>query len=247
MTHAYTLIQTLSLLLLSLPSVTMTCCKYEKFGLLETIQSLPSAGWYYGNISVAQAERLLKDEPNGAFLVRDSSDSNSITDLYTITFKIHNRFGSVRVDYSKGYFSLSLLDPGLPLFRTMMDLISFCYNCSVVQKHPVCVLTGHHQDVHLYLTKPVTRKRQMHSLQYLCREAIHSYVTQDKLDRLGLPKRLVQHYISQNPFYDEQLFPIEERESESEQEVPSANAETQSTGSRNSLQLDTGNLPTLQQ
>ena len=119
----------------------MTCCKYEKFGLLETIRDIPSAGWYYGNITVAQAERLLKDEPNGAFLVRDSSDSNSITDLYTITFKIHNRFGSVRVDYSKGYFSLSLLDPGLPLFRTMMDLISFCYNCSVVQKHPcVCSL-----------------------------------------------------------------------------------------------------------
>lgn len=219
----------------------MSCCKYEKFGLLETIQALPSAGWYYGNISVAQAERLLRDEPNGAFLVRDSSDSTSKTDLYTITFKIHNRFGSVRVDYSKGYFSLSLLDPGLPLFRTMLDLISFCYNCSVVQKHPVCVLTGHHQDLHLYLTKPVTRKKQMHSLQYLCREAVHGYVTQDKLNCLGLPKRLVEHYVRHNPYYDEQLFPIEEEKERASNETKSSSSNAQSTGSKHSLQLDTGN------
>ena len=225
----------------------MTCCKYEKCGLLETIQALPSAGWYYGNITVAQAECLLKDEPNGAFLVRDSSDSTSITDLYTITFKIHNRFGSVRVDYSKGYFSLSLLDPGLPLFRTMMDLISYCYNCSVVQKQPVCVLTGHHQDVHLYLTKPVTRKRKMHSLQHYCREVIHSYVTQDKLDKLGLPQRLVEHYVRHNPYYDEQVFSVDEGKERVEQEVKFSKApDAQSTGSRNSLQLDTGN-PLLQQ
>lgn len=221
----------------------MTCCKYERFGLLETIQALPSAGWYYGNISVSQAERLLKDEPNGAFLVRDSYDSTNTTDLYTITFKIHNRFGSVRVDYSKGYFSLSLLDPGLPLFRTMMDLISYCYNCSVVLKQPVCVLTGHHQDVHLYLTKPVTRKRQMHSLQYLCREAVHKFVTQDKLDCLGLPNRLVEHYVCHNPLFDEQLFPVEEEREQASDEIKTSPPDTQSTGSRNSLQLDTGNPP----
>ena len=226
---------------LSPPPVSMSCCKYERFGLLETLHALPSAGWYYGNISVAQAECLLKNEPNGAFLVRDSSDSTNVTDLYTITFKIHNRFGSVRIDYSKGYFSLSLLDPGLPLFRTMLDLVSFCYNCSVVQKQPVCVLTGHHQDVHLYLTKPVTRKRRMHSLQYLCRDAIHSFVTRDKLDCLGLPKRLVEHYVCHNPYYDEQLFPIDEEKQRVPEEVKSSAPDTQSTGSRNSLQLDTGN------
>ena len=55
-------------------------------------------GWYYGNISVAEAERLLKEERNGAFLVRDSSDSGNRTDLFTIIFKTQDRYGSVRVE-----------------------------------------------------------------------------------------------------------------------------------------------------
>ena len=207
--------------------------------MLDTIRTLPTQGWYYGNITLAEAERLLKDEPNGAFLVHDSADSNSTTDLFTITFKISNRYGSVRVDYAKGYFSLSLQDPGLPLFRTMMDLVCFCYNVSVVQKRPVCVLTGHahHNNVHLYLTKPVSRHKQLHSLQFFCRASLHKFITQDKFECLPLPKRLVEVYLKRNPHFDEQLFPMEE--------VGLADIDTlsQSSGgsSRNSLTLDTGN------
>ena len=217
----------------------MACCSYQRCGLLETIEKLPSTGWYYGNITVEEAERMLKDEPNGAFLVRDSSDSEHRTDLFTITFKIFNRFGSVRVDYAKGYFSLSMQDPGLPLFRTMMDLINYCYNRSVIQKLPVCILTGHHhhQDVHLYLTKPVCRHKQMHSLQYACRQAIQNYVTKDKLDQLGLPKRVVEYYIAKNPYFDEQLYPLEDNEAE----LDGVSEDSRSSGSRNSLQIDTGN------
>ena len=55
-------------------------------------------GWYYGNISVAEAERLLKEERNGAFLVRDSSDSENRNDLFAITFKLQDRYGSVQVE-----------------------------------------------------------------------------------------------------------------------------------------------------
>lgn len=218
----------------------MSCCTYQRCGLLETIYTLPTIGWYYGNISVEESEKLLRNEPNGSFLVRDSSDSLSKTDLFTITFKIQNRFGSVRVDYAKGYFSLSLQDPGLPLFRTLMDLVNYCYTRSVVQKLPVCVLTGHHQhsNVYLYLSKPVSRKCQMHSLMHLCRAAIHSFVTQDKLDQLGLPKRLVECYVAENPYFDEQLFPPEDHELE---EVDSKSEDSHSSGSRNSLQIDTGN------
>lgn len=194
----------------------MSCCSYERHGLLETITTLPSTGWYYGNLTISEAERLLRDEPNGAFIVRDSSDSDSSTDLFTITFKIQNKFGSVRVDYAKGYFSLSLADPGLPLFRTVMDLITFCQHRSVTLKLPVCVLTGHkqHQDVHLFLTKPVSRFRRMHSLMYYCRQAVLSMVTLDKLEELGLPRRMVELYLSHNPLFDEQLMPEEEVEAD---------------------------------
>lgn len=176
-------------------------------GLFKTIQALPSLGYYYGNITVEQAELILKKEPNGSFLVRDSSDSDNIRDIFTITFKIQNCFGSVRIDYAKGFFSLSLMDPGLPLFPTLMGLVSHCLERSVVHKQPVCVLTGHTQNnnVNLYLMKPVSRRVRMHSLMFLCRESVHRYVTADKLEQLGLPSRLVEYYIKRNPYFDEHL------------------------------------------
>jgi hypothetical protein len=216
----------------------MTCCHHNTSGLLHTILDLPKAGYYYGDISVTEAEAMLQGEQNGAFLVRDSSDSHSNSDLFTITFKIQNRFGSVRVDYAKGYFSLSLQDPGLPLFHTLMDLIAYCQHRSTVHKLPVCILTGHRRnhDVHLFLTKPVCRLRQMHSLRYYCRQSIQRFVTRDHLYGLGLPRRLVEFYLSQNPYFDEQLYPMEEEETwKGDRDLDS-----QSSGSRNSLQLDTG-------
>ena len=217
----------------------MTCCHgNSRSGLLDTLLALPRTGYYYGDITVDEAESVLRDEPNGAFILRDSSDSHSHTDLFTITFKIQDRFGSVRVDYAKGYFSLSLQDPGLPLFHTLMDLVSYCQHRSCVQKLPVCVLTGHRQnhDVHLYLTKPVSRHRRMHSLMFMCRDAIHRLVTRDQLDKLGLPKRLIEFYVSQNPYFDEQQFPPE-----SPEDLGSGtDLDTRSAGSRNSLQLNTG-------
>ena len=211
----------------------MACFEKEQNGLLETITALPSLGFYYGNVTVDQAEFLLKNEPNGAFLIRDSSDSDDIRDIFTITFKILNCFGSVRIDYAKGYFSLSLQDPGLPLFFTLMDLVSYCLERSVIQKQPVCVLTGHskHNNVSLFLTKPVSRHIKTHSLMYLSRAAIHRYVTRDKISKLGLPSRLVHHYMLNNPYFDEQ-------EWEEESDIVSQGTERSASVS-GSLQLDT--------
>jgi hypothetical protein len=181
------------------------CCDHERDGLLETIRALPSLGWYYGNITVEQAEVILKNEPNGAFLIRDSSDSDNIRDIFTVTFKIRNCYGSVRIDYAKGFFSLSLQDPGLPLFPTLMGLVHYCLERSVVHKQPVCILTGHSQNnnVSLYLTKLVSRHHRIHSLMHLCRGALHKSVTADKLTQLGLPIPLVKYYLVNNPYFDD--------------------------------------------
>jgi hypothetical protein len=205
----------------------MSCCELSinRSGLQETLKALPSIGWYYGNITVDEAERLLQDEPNGAFLVRDTTDSPKHTELFTITFKIRSCCGSLRVDYSKGYFTLSLSDPGLPLFRTLMDLVGYSLNRSVVQRKPVCVLTGQHQsrNVFLYLTKPVNRHYKMHSLQHHCRRAIRENVTLDKIPHLPLPQHLIENYIMHNPLFDAQLYPIDEDDNHSEMSSSSTN------------------------
>ena len=43
-------------------------------------QVRPMLGYHYDNITVVGAERMLKNEPNGAFLVRDFSDSENRLD-----------------------------------------------------------------------------------------------------------------------------------------------------------------------
>lgn len=196
---------------------TSCCHEKERSGLLETIVTLPSRGWYYGNITEEESERLLKEEPDGAFLVRDATDSPKLSDLFAITFKARNRCGSVSVDYARGYFTLSLEDPGLPLFRSMMGLVDYCIDRSAVQKKPVCILTRHHHssDVHLFLTKPVTRFKQMHSLQHYCRLSIHSHLTLDKLPSLPLPRHLL-YYIQQNPRFDEDLYSTDDMDTKSQ-------------------------------
>lgn len=205
---------------------------HERDGLLETLRALPTLSWYYGNITVEQAEFILKHEPNGAFLIRDSADSDNVRDIFTVTFKIRSCYGSVRIDYAKGFFSLSLQDPGLPLFSTLMGLVSYCLERSVKYKQPVCILTGHSQNnnVSLYLTKLVSRRIRMHSLMYLCRETIHGSVTYDKLTQLGLPTRLVEFYVKNNPYFDEQI--LYEATTESQQDRVSQR-------SSNSLEVDT--------
>ncbi len=185
------------------------CCEAEEHlsGLHETILKLPKMGWYYGNIAVEEAERILQDEPNGAFLVRDTNDSPKHTELYTITFKLRGRCGSVRIEYARGYFTLSLADAGLPLFRTIMDLIGYCHTRSVVQKKAVCILSGQNnsRDLYLFLKKPINRFTKMHSLQHFCRLNIHEYLTLDKIPQLPLPKRLMESYVMHNPLFDEDL------------------------------------------
>ena len=196
----------------------MSCChEEERSGLHETIVTLPRKGYYYGNITEEEAKTLLKEEPDGAFVVRDTLESPKLSELFTITFKARNRCGNVAVDYARGYFTLSLEDPGLPLFRTMMDLVDYSLERSTVQKKPVCILTGHHhsRNVNLFLTKPVNRFKQMHSLQHHCRLAIHHHLPLDKLPSLPLPRHLLL-YIRQNPRFDEDLYSIDDMDTKSQ-------------------------------
>ena len=74
--------------------------------------------------------------------------------------------------------------------------------------NPPCSQASHHQG--LYFTKPVSQHKQMHLLMFLCHEVVHKHITRNNLDELGLPKRLVELYVSENPLIDKQLFPLYE-------------------------------------
>ena len=58
-------------------------------------------GWYWGNTSSEGAEKILSNEPDGSFLVRDSSDSHYI---FSLTFKV-NAMGRILWNISILIFS----------------------------------------------------------------------------------------------------------------------------------------------
>lgn len=177
----------------------------ESSGLKETLKNLDSYSWYYGNITIEQAERLLLNEPDGSFLVRDCNDTDKLTELYTITFMVNGCFGSCNVDYAKGMFSLCLDDTELPLFRHLADLVHHSVHRSVIDKEPVCTVMGKRsgQETQLFLKKPINRFRTLHSLQYHCRAKLHKMHTRDKLELLPLPQRLKDNYILRSPYYED--------------------------------------------
>lgn len=177
----------------------------ENSGLKVTLNDLPNCGWYFGNISIEEAERLLRREPDGSFLVRDCNDPEKLTELFTITFKVEDFFGSFNVDYAKGLFSLCLGDPELPLFQHLAGLVSHCVHKSVVDKQPVCTVLSNQSGrlVQLYLKKPISRLINVHTLQYYCRATLHQYCTRDKLEQLPLPQRVLSNYILKSPYYED--------------------------------------------
>lgn len=57
---------------------------------------------YWGPISGTVAERLLLNEPDGSFLVRDSSDEHYI---FSLSFKLSGEVRHVRIEHHSGNFS----------------------------------------------------------------------------------------------------------------------------------------------
>jgi len=174
-------------------------------GLKDTLNDLVHYGWYYGNICIEEAEQLLRKEPDGSFLVRDCNDPEKLTELFTVTFKVEGCFGSFNVDYAKGLFSLCLADPEQPLFQHLTGLVSHCVHKSLVDKQPVCTVFSNHSGrlIQLYLKKPISRFRTVHTLKYYCRATLHHCCTRDKLEQLPLPRIVLTNYILKSPYYED--------------------------------------------
>jgi hypothetical protein len=57
-------------------------------------------GWYWGPISGEAAEKILSNEPDGSFIVRDSSDDHYI---FSLTFKLNGCIRHVRIEHDQGW------------------------------------------------------------------------------------------------------------------------------------------------
>lgn len=64
-----------------------------------SIEKVKDCGWYWGPVSGATAEKMLSSEPDGSFIVRDSSNEHYI---FSLSFKLDGSVRHVRIEQDQG-------------------------------------------------------------------------------------------------------------------------------------------------
>ncbi|KAH3849909.1 suppressor of cytokine signaling 6-like [Dreissena polymorpha] len=168
----------------------------KTWSLTHELFRLSNFGWYWGPITRREAERKLNGQPDGAFLVRDSSDERY---LLSLSFRSYGKTLHTRIEHCNGKFIFDA-QPDTEGYPSIVDLIQNSMNdpqtgiCSYSRRgcpsppiYPV------------RLTKPVSRFTQVRSLQYLCRFVIRQYTRYDHIQHLPLPKKL-KGWIGENQY-----------------------------------------------
>jgi len=152
--------------------------------LTRELFKLPKYGWYWGPITRAEAEERLSGQPDGAFLLRDSSDDRY---LLSLSFRSDGRTLHTRIEHCNGLFSF-YAQPESEGYSSVVDLIErsmsdsqsgvFCYSRARTPGSP---------SFPVRLARPVSRFTQVRSLQYLCRFVIRQHTRVDYIQKLPLP------------------------------------------------------------
>jgi len=160
-------------------------CQPVKWTLANELLRLSRYGWYWGPVSREEAEEKLAGQPEGAFLVRDSTDDRY---LFSLSFRSSGRTLHTRVEYCNGEFSF-YAQPRSDSYRSMAELIEQCVAES--QSGIYCYSRGTSgvgsQSYPVKLTRPVSRFAQVRTLQYLCRFVIRQHTRVDHIQSLPLP------------------------------------------------------------
>lgn len=68
-----------------------------------SIEKVKDCGWYWGPISGQLAEEILSNEPEGSFIVRDSSDERY---FFSLSFKLDSFVRHARIEHDQGECSI---------------------------------------------------------------------------------------------------------------------------------------------
>ncbi|CAG2162343.1 unnamed protein product [Oppiella nova] len=173
-----------------------------------SIERVKDCGWYWGPISGEMAEKLLQSEPCGSFIVRDSSDEHYI---FSLTFKLNGLVRHVRIEHDQGNFSFGSLQK----FKSN-TIVDFIENAVQHSRSGRFLFFLHRRPVmgpmRVQLLHPVSRFKQIQSLQHMCRFVILKHVRRDLIDDLPLPKML-KCYLNTPYYYSEELALMSEQQS----------------------------------
>lgn len=172
----------------------------RKMDYAASIEKVKDCGWYWGPISGETAEKLLANEPDGSFVVRDSSDEHYI---FSLTFKLNGFVRHVRIEHDHGNFSFGCQQK----FRSN-TIVDFIENAVEHSRSGRYLFFLHRRPIlgpmRVQLLHPVSRFKQVQSLQHLCRFIILKSVRRDLIDSLPLP-RCLRDYLNTPHYYSEEL------------------------------------------
>ncbi|CAG9816134.1 unnamed protein product [Phaedon cochleariae] len=159
------------------------------------IANLTNYYWYWGPISRSQAEDRLKDSPDGAFLVRDSTADRYI---FTMSFRSIGKILHTRIEYTKSGYSL-FDQVG---YKSIAELVE---DAIMKSKNSVYCYTKTRDFVQpnfpVRLTLPVSRYDKVPTLKYLSRFVIRQFVIINDMDKLPLPDALISYLQEQGPYF----------------------------------------------
>lgn len=169
---------------------------------LDSMKQLKDCGWYWGPLSWDEAEIKLLNKPDGSFLVRDSSDERYILSL---SFNMNGHVHHTRIEHHKGKFSFWSQPDSLGK-STIKEFIEQCVRNSRNGQFLYFIRPSGPgtPPMPVYLLHPVSRFRQMQSLQHVCRFQILQIVRRDHIDRLPIPTR-IKEYLRESQYYVEYL------------------------------------------
>lgn len=175
-------------------------CARRKLDYAASIEKVKDCGWYWGPISSEMAEKLLANEPDGSFVVRDSSDEHYI---FSLTFKLNGLVRHVRIEHDHGNFSFGCQQK----FRSN-TIVDFIENAVAHSRSGRYLFFLHRRPIlgpmQVQLLHPVSRFKQVQSLQHLCRFIILKSVRRDLISTLPLPRRM-KDYLNTPHYYSEEL------------------------------------------